>query len=178
MIKNIFFLIFISLIFISCGDSRKSALTKEESQLQIKSLEKELFSGKQMFNDSAALAVVEYYNEYANAYPDDSLSPDYLFRAGEVSLSLNEAVKSIGYFKRVCDQYPQFEKAPYSLFLQAYVLDNHINDKRAGEVYRDFIEKYPDHPMVKDAEFSIQNLGKSDEELIREFEAKQLQEEA
>lgn len=178
MIKNIFFSISIILVLFSCGETKNSGLSKEESQLKIKSLEKELFSGSQMFNDSVAIAVVEYYNEYANSYPDDSLSPDYLFRAGEVSLGLNQAVKSIGYFKRVCDQYPEFEKAPYSLFLQAYVLDNHINDKRAGEVYRDFIEKYPNHPMVKDAEFSIQNLGKSNEELIREFEAMQAKEEA
>ncbi|MBA3901110.1 MAG: tetratricopeptide repeat protein, partial [Bacteroidetes bacterium] len=125
-----------------------------------------------MFNDSAANAVVELYSEYANTYPDDNLSAEYLFKAGEVSLGLNEPEKSLDYFKKVCDNFPDSEKASYSLFLQAYVLDNYINDILAGEVYKDFIEKYPDHQMVKDAEFSIQNLGKSDEQLIKEFEAK------
>jgi hypothetical protein len=33
-----------------------------------------------------------------------------------------------------------------------------------------FLKKYPKHPYCKDAEMSIKNLGKTDEELIREFE--------
>ncbi|MDQ3192584.1 MAG: tetratricopeptide repeat protein [Bacteroidota bacterium] len=178
MIKNVFFLIFSSAILFSCGEEKKSAFTKEQSQSQITDLEKELYSGSKMFNDSAAIAVVELYNEYADTYPEDSLSADYLFKAGEVSMGLNQAERSLHYFKKVCDKYPEAEKASFSLFLQAYVLDNYINDRQAGEVYRSFIEKYPNHPMVKDAEFSIQNLGKSDEELIKEFQAKQNKEEA
>ena len=158
-----------SAILSGCGNNKKTELTAK-----IEALEQILFSGSQMFNDSAAQAVVNAYSDFAESFPEDTLSPEYLFKAGEVSLGLNQPSEAMKYYKKVFDQYPNFKRSSYSLFLQAYVLDNYLNDdNQAGEIYKIFIQKYPDHPMVKDAEFSIRNLGKSDEELIKEFEAKQ-----
>ena len=61
---------------------------------------------------------------------------------------------------------------------KAFVLENQINDyDQAKNTYEVFIEEYPDHPMRDDAEYSIKNMGKSPEELIKEFEANQEAEE-
>jgi tetratricopeptide (TPR) repeat protein len=174
MLKRTLFTFAIAAFFVSCGEvgDDKKELTPSDRQQSIKQLENFLYTSDiTMFNDSAAKAVVEAYEAYYSLFPEDPLTPDYLFKAGEVSLGLNQPLKSMSFFKKVYDYYPNFEKAPYSLFLQAYVLDNHLNDdNRAGEVYQEFISKFPEHPMVKDAEFSIKNLGKTDEDLIKEFE--------
>ena len=167
--KRFFYMFLASAILSACGNNKKTELTDK-----IEALEQILFGGTQMFNDSAAQAVVSAYSDFAESFPEDTISPEYLFKAGEVSLGLNQPSEAMKYYKKVCDQYPKFKRSSYSLFLQAYVLDNYLNDdNQAGEIYKMFIQKYPDHPMVKDAEFSIRNLGKSDEELIKEFEAKQ-----
>ncbi|HET6243086.1 MAG: tetratricopeptide repeat protein [Bacteroidetes bacterium] len=179
MRKKLFYMLFTSAILMGCGEANKPELTKEEKQRNIEELQTKLYSDKQLFNDSVALVVIEAYDQYATDFVDDDLSADYLFKAGEVSLALNQAMRSVEYFKRVCKQYPRHEKASISLFLQAYIYDNHINDDKMAEgFYREFIEKFPKHDMIKDAEFSIGNLGKSDEQLIKEFEAKQIKEEA
>ncbi len=162
-------------VLYACGNGEGSKeISAEERQSNIELMEQSLFnSNDKMFNDSIAAAVIAAYDEYASLYPQDPETPDFLFKAGEVSLGLGKPLKSMAYFKKVYDMYPAFERAPYCLFLQAYVLDNHLNDDvRAGEIYADFMKKYPDHPMAKDAEFSILHLGKSDEELIKEFEEK------
>lgn len=173
--KKVIVMVFSAAVLFSCGSKEENTqATPQEWQSKIETMEQSLFnSNDKMFNDSIAAAVIVAYDEYASLFPDDPETPDYLFKAGEVSLGLGKPVKSMSYFKKVYDLYPDFERAAYSLFLQAYVLDNHLNDdQHAGEVYTSFIKKYPDHPMAKDAEFSIQNLGKSDEELIKEFEAR------
>jgi outer membrane protein assembly factor BamD (BamD/ComL family) len=174
MFKKLLTGVAIAAFLSSCTGSKEPAeMSENERQQQILLLEQTIFDGKNMFNDSAATAVVEAYETYASAFPEDPLAPDYLFKAGEVSMGLGKPLKSMSFFKKVCDLYPNSDKAAYSLFLQAYVLDNHLNDDgRAGELYREFIKKFPDHPMAGDARFSIDHLGKSDEELIREFEKK------
>ncbi|MCE3279043.1 MAG: hypothetical protein K0S44_1234, partial [Bacteroidetes bacterium] len=62
---------------------------------------------------------------------------------------------------------------PESLYLQGYLLDNFLNDEvRAKAIYEQVIAKYPDMPYSADAKAAIKNLGKSDEELIKEFQKK------
>jgi hypothetical protein len=48
-----------------------------------------------------------------------------------------------------------------------------MNQKgKAKEYYEKVIDNYPDHVFAKEARVAIQHLGKTDEELIEEFEAK------
>ena len=46
------------------------------------------------------------------------------------------------------------------------------NLQKAGDAYREFLRKYPNHPLAKDAKTSLDNLGKPLDEIIKEFEAK------
>jgi len=172
--SNFQIIIIATTLLISCN-STKPTLSKEEFEKQIKEQETKLFSSaNKIYDTETAISIVKLYSDFAAAYPEDKGVPDYLYKAGEVAISLKKYTDAINYLKQVADNYSDYEKSSYCLFLQAFVYDNHINDDaKAGELYRAFIQKYPKNPLVKDAEFSIQNLGKSDEQLIREFEAKQ-----
>ena len=86
-------------------------------------------------------------------------------------MGINMTAESIKYLDKVYNDYPRFEKRPYALFLKAFVLENQSNNLAEAErVYTQFIEEYPNHEMADDAKYSIDNMGKSPEELIREFE--------
>ena len=153
----------------SCGPSN------EKDATDIKTAEDTLFASSEGFIDKAkALELVDLYVDYTNSYPDDSMAVEYLFKGAEFCLNLGEGQRAITLYDRVISEYPDFRKIPECLFLKGYVYENYLGDlDNAKAIYLEFIEKYPDNEFADDAEISIQNLGKSPEELIKQFEEQQ-----
>ncbi|MBI2969103.1 MAG: tetratricopeptide repeat protein [Bacteroidetes bacterium] len=154
------------LIFSGCGN-RKAEIEKE-----ISDTENKLYGDSvNPMNVTLAREAVKKYDDFVNQFPDDPKTPEYLFRAGELCMSLMKSNEAIGYFKKIHDHYPAFPKAPDCLFLQGFIYENQL--KRLAEaqaLYNEFLKKYPDHNLADDAQFSLKFLGKSEEEIIKEFE--------
>lgn len=116
----------------------------------------------------------EYVNlceAYALAFPNDDEAPSLLYKAGEIAASLRTFDKSMHLFDWIIRKYPNKPEAPMALFMKGFVFENEIGDiDNAGKVYQQFIEKYPDHHLASSAKFLKENLGKSDEELIKVLE--------
>lgn len=116
---------------------------------------------------------VKAYDDFASRFPNDSLTPDFIFKAGEISTANHQYKQALMYYEKITAKYPNFKLAPESLYLQGYLLDNFLNDEvKAKAIYEQVIAKYPDMPYAADAKAAIKNLGKSDEELIKEFQKK------
>ena len=149
-------------------------MTEAEYIQQIDSMEKILYAKPDAgFNREAALKTVNIYANTVKEYPSTKLAADYLFKAGEISSSLNNSNEAIAFFKNAYDNYPDFKKASYCLFLQAFIYENQLHQLgEAEQLYREVIKKFPDEKIAQDAKACIDNLGKTDEELIKEFEAK------
>jgi TolA-binding protein len=170
-------------LFSSCSESNKEVEnsqatfdtnTLEGLKQQIAEYEKTLYSEEMTtYNQRVANLVLKAYEKYAISFPEDELTPDYLFKAGEVAVSLGLYGKAILNFRKIISDYQTYEKAGYAYFMIGFVNDQYLQDLDQAKIYySEFVEKYPDHVMAKDAKIMIQNLGKSDEELIKEFEAK------
>lgn len=170
--KRLIPIVLITFLFAACGP------TKEKDQEKISVLEAELFSQSSgMINKEKADEVVDLYITFADTYPEDSISAEYLFKAADISMNMNLPTKAINLYKRIRAEYPGFRKAPECLFLTGYIYENYLGKlEEAKAIYEEFIDKYPDNDFADDAQISINNLGKSPEELIKEFEAKQQQE--
>lgn len=172
--KHIFLLLASYLLLSSC--------TSEQQKLEkaIAAKEKELYGDSTMTVDfSKAKDMIALYADFVKKYPDDAKAEDYLFKAGEVSMGVMQANVAIKYFEQYCEKYPQSEKAPYSLFMQGFIYETQVrNEEKAKMCYERFITKYPTHKLAEDAKYSIENLGKSEEELIRQFEAMMQQDSA
>ncbi len=168
-IKKIIPIVLITLLFVSCGP------TKIQDKENIDVFESELFSQTSgMIDKNKANEIVDLYIAYAEKYPEDSLSSEYLFKAADISMNMNLPTKAINLYKRIRAEYPDFRKAPECLFLTGYIYENYLgNLDEARVIYQEFIDKYPENDFADDAIISIENLGKSPEELIKEFEAKQ-----
>jgi hypothetical protein len=55
--------------------------------------------------------------------------------------------------------------------MEAFTYENTLgNIGKANELYNKFLYKYPDHELADDARAAIKFLGKSAEEMVREFE--------
>jgi tetratricopeptide (TPR) repeat protein len=166
--RNLFSILIISLsmLVISCKPSKEKELQK------IKEMEERLLGDNSNSIDgvSAYNLQIAYTGFYEN-FPDAPETPELLFRAADMCVNLKWSKQAVDYLNIIISQYPDYEKAPDALFLLAFVHDHLVDDDaKAGEYYRAYLDQYPDHIFAKDAEASIRNLGKTDEEIMREFE--------
>lgn len=178
LLSVLFFAVFV----IACGNQEEKGTDSTAfvaiDKMNIESLEEEIVKReKAVREDSAgvdaqkAASLMEAYAVYAERFSNRANSADRLFKAGELAMSLNHSIQSIKYFEEVYNKYEDYEKRPYALFLKAFVLENQAKEyEQAKLVYQEFLETYPQHQMADDAEYSVKNMGKSPEELIREFE--------
>lgn len=115
--------------------------------------------------------LIRAYAEFADQFPDDSLSPVYLFKAADLAMNLEFSELAIQYFDRVQNGYPKYEKAPECLFLKAFIYENKLHSLELAEKnYRLFIDQYPDHALAKDAQAALKYLGMSAEDLVKLFQ--------
>jgi outer membrane protein assembly factor BamD (BamD/ComL family) len=151
---------------VACNDSKSKSLEK------IEKLEKQLLdaNGNPKDEVSAYNLQVEY-DDFASRFPDDPQAPEFLYKTATISINLNWGESAVKVLEKFLTMFPNDKRAPEALFFLGFVYDNQINDdSKAGTYYNDFLKKYPNHVLAKDVEASIRNLGKTDEELIREFE--------
>lgn len=167
------------LMAISCGtdqnEGQEKSLNKpprEEYVLQLKKLEGEMHKAVEIDNNTANLAI-KAYTDFVTYFPEDTLAPEYLFRAGEVATAAKKYRRALEYYQTITLTYPNYKHITESLYLQAFLLDNFLNDDAAAKTaYEEVISRYPSANYAKDAKAAIENLGKTDEQIIEEFEKK------
>lgn len=166
-----------SLLFILFLASCSNITKQEESNSQvtmndINTLEDELFNESMTIPDAdKAQKLVDMYVQYADQNPKDSISPDFLFKAADICMNFRAPVRSISLFNRIINNYPQYPNLATAMFLKGFVYEDQVQDyTSARKSYTDFLEKFPNNEFSDDARVSLQNLGKTPEELIKEFE--------
>jgi TolA-binding protein len=93
-----------------------------------------------------------------------------IFKSAEIATATKQYPQALAYYQTIEEKYTSYSLYKESLFLQASLLDNFINDDaKAKVVYEKLIAKYPSSSYANDAKFAIANLGKTDEELHKEF---------
>lgn len=176
MIKKITIGLIMLLSYACSGEKKEegSGNSKEVFEQKIKELEATIKSDISLrSNKDHATIALSTYMDYAGRFPDDPKTPGYIFKAAELANGLEKHEQAITNFELLITKYPEYEKVPQALFLQAFIYDNSINDDAKAKIYYEkFLSKYPDHELAKDAKISIEQLGKTDEELIEEFNKK------
>jgi outer membrane protein assembly factor BamD (BamD/ComL family) len=148
--------------------------SKEKLSGNITAMENRLFSpSSQGLPKESVDSLVSDYESYVDRFPKDTLSPVYLFKAAGILMNMGNGAKAITLFDQLIKDYSSHPKAALALFFRGYVQENILrNLDQAKETYLLFIEKYPDNEFADDAQSSIDNLGKTPEQMVREFEAK------
>jgi outer membrane protein assembly factor BamD (BamD/ComL family) len=166
-LRILFLTLLVGSMAVQCGNDPKA---------RINSLENKMKSDNFTLDEKGmqtAGELIQAYQEYAEKHKNSPDAPEYLYKAADMSLNTNNGKLALDLYNRIIYQYPDFRKVPECLFLMGYIYENYLQELgKAKEIYETFLQKYPDHDFADDARISIQNLGKSPEELIREFEAK------
>lgn len=165
--KKMFVFMLLTLLIAGCSPSR------DKTVKNISALEKALFSPDEYsFNKPRADSLVAMYETFVERFPGDTLTPEYLFKAGSICMNAGEHARAIGYFDRCVEVSPAGYRAPMCMFFKAFIYENSLNNlDKAREIYLNFIEKYPNDPFTDDAKLALMNIGKTPEQMVREFEA-------
>lgn len=164
-------IVLVALVFVaSCGAKKNweaDGIKKQEAAL--------LENAKQGKVDSAGvMSLLAAYEAYAAKYPGDTIGANFLFKAADFYRYMGKPLRSIGIYEQIYKNYPTFEKRPYALFLQGFIFENEVHNVHTARIkYDDFLRAYPDHPIADDVKLSMENLGKTPEQLMAEIEAKQ-----
>lgn len=154
-------------VFAACTSQREKEIRA------ITELEKSLEKDAARPDPGKLKNLLDAYVAYVDNHPDDTTSGLYLYKAVTLCIGVNNGARAMELIDRTLNDFPGSRYAPTTIFLKAYVYENLMgNYGQASTVYQGFLKKYPDHELADDAEAALKYLGKSPEELVKEFEAR------
>jgi outer membrane protein assembly factor BamD (BamD/ComL family) len=146
---------------------------KEDNTIEnIQNLERDLLGAapNKPIDVSKANLLISNYMKVLQDVKTTENKEEYLFKAAELCNAVKRNQEAVTLFENFTKQFPNHRKAETALFLVGYIYENDMNQYgKATEAYNKFIETYPKSKLVKDAQFSINNMGKTPEQLISEF---------
>ncbi len=168
MKKLIYLIVLISIVACSSNDKEDRVKAINESEKEIES------SVTTAIDQEKAEALIQLYVDFVKDFPEDYLADVYLFKAADLSLNIGKFKQAIEFYQQLREDYPESENAEISLFMQAFIYDYHLRDfQSAKQKYEAFLRLYPESEFFMDAEISLEQLGKSPEDIMKEFEMNQ-----
>jgi len=125
-------------------------------------------------NNEKAAYLVELYEEFVKEFPQDSASPNMLFKAVEILMNIDHPKEAIAGIDSLIKNYPDYKLLPEAMHLKGFIYDDKLHSAEMARIsFKELINKFPDHNLSKNAADYIKILGKTPEEVIREFELMQ-----
>jgi TolA-binding protein len=168
-------LVAVALIWTSCtsGDVNGSSPLTAQAQWEHINLKKaELVNDESREMDTAAAQeMLQLLQAYIDSFPNDTLVPEALFYAGDVAQGLGDYWGGVKFLNRLYRTYPESKRAPEAVLLQAFILDEHLNQKNlAAKSYEDFIERFPNHARAREVRGMMLLLNEGEEAFIKRIE--------
>lgn len=111
--------------------------------------------------------LLKKYVAFANTYPTDSLTPDFLYEAGALQINLGKHRQAIQMYENIHDGFPGYDRKIESAYLVAVIYQNYLNDRiRAREYYEKVIELYPESEWAQAAANSLITVDMTEDQLI------------
>lgn len=176
--KHLVLIFSVLIIFYACGgdqagtQSGSDTLGSMAEQLsKIQELETAQKSVQGRLDNKMAKEMMDTYLNFSTEYSTHENAALYLYEAADKARHLGDFSSAIKCWEKIIQEYPTFEKSGQSLFLIGYVQENNLNKlAEAKATYEQFLVKYPEHELADDVQFSLANLGKSPDEIIKMFE--------
>jgi TolA-binding protein len=111
---------------------------------------------------------LELYGKVLSEYPGHGLAEASLFNTATIcSNDTHDFERAVEAYKQYASLYPGSGRTPLAMFLVGYLYNNQLHNLDSASIaYKRFLEKYPDHEMAASAQFELNTLGKSPEELL------------
>ncbi len=160
-IKTAFSLLFL-LIFASCKPSENQVSNPELARIDSLESAMKLAEAKatQEPDLNLAMHLAKAYQDYEAGHPADSLSPKFLFRAGQVIENVfDDKGRALELYYSVYRKYPRSPFAPYALFMTGNLHHSIQDSANTVNLLNLFLAKFPSHPLRRDAAAMIASFG-------------------
>ena len=179
------FSIVLAIIISACGDSKNKEIVKDPLARMHDSLVRLIDTNEAKINSSKnsgaldmqlASRAVNTYQLFVNKFPADSNAALYLFKTAAIyEGALQQYNAAVSCLEKITQDYPSFKKLP-TVYLQLGVIyDDNLNDEvKAKMYYETFLKRFPNSKMASQVQILISDLGKSNNDLCKEFDKKNL----
>jgi tetratricopeptide (TPR) repeat protein len=133
---------------------------------EIRQVEREVLPGNFNVTLEKSQQLMNLYIAFAEAFPQDSLTPEFLFTCAAVASASQQELYAITLYQRIYDGYPDHALRPIALMHWALAYDNMGNVERAKPLYEQFLVMFPDSPFVTDVEHLLEMVDQSPEEWL------------
>ena len=118
--------------------------------------------------------LIKLYEKHVEKYPErKETNVAFLMKAAEAARAKNDFKKAIAIYGRIISDFLWHDKAARALFMKGYTYDNDLAMKDSAVViYNTFLQRYPRSDFADDAQFLLDNIAKTNAEIIDEFEKK------
>ncbi len=123
-------------------------------------------------DQALATKTIRAFTDFAFYCESDSLSPIFLVKTAQIAMAINNANQAKVVLDRCISNYPKFKNKPAAMFMLAQLYDEqHMlnNEEEAKRLYEALIFEYPKSDWATNAKSAIKLLGKSDEQIVKDF---------
>ncbi|KWW31003.1 MAG: hypothetical protein AUK63_686 [bacterium P3] len=131
-------------LFAACGP------THDQLQAEIEQAEDSLSALQYELDTNAAWRLIDRYTGFADRYPDDTVTPVYLFKSADLLLGIGHAGEAADVFDRIVTEHPDFADLPLCFFFKGAALEQAQRPDEAVAAYEEFLRRYPEHFLARD----------------------------
>ena len=161
-LKDIFLILFINLLLISCSKKEVKKIEIVEKSLELQVLEA-YEEGMKALNQNDVLYAAKKFNEAEMLFPQSSWAPKSALMAAYSYYKQDYYSDSIAELKRFLKIYPNHKNISYAYYLLGISYYEQIVDekkdlqsiKNAKETFEVLIDKFPNTEYSMDAEFKL-----------------------
>ena len=163
-----------ALFFFSC-QSEPKAVDHDALVRQISDVQKALAAAPGTPPADKMEELIKLTDQYVAAFPKhEGVCLNYLYKASEAARALGKFDKAVANYNLIGSTFERNNETGKALFLKAYTYDHDLHNLDSAKIfYQQFISGFPQHEFNDDAQALLDNLGKSDEEMLKALEAKQ-----
>lgn len=185
--KNIFFILSLSILIYSCkNDTQPKEVVLKKQEIvedpidtydeRVEDIAKYtalMYDDSLNFNKEVAENLLLAYDRFIAKDDFYNIHKEYIFKAGELCRGLNRPHDAIRYFNMLLEKDPEYKLAPEALFYKAATVGDMLKEHdEAKRLYQEFIDTYPNHPLVESAKGSILIEGQDLKDVIKNFKKK------
>ena len=126
-------------------------------------------------NEKSAQQAIVAFTDFAFYCKSDSLAPVFLIKTAQVAKAINNIPQAKLVLEKCIEDYLSFKNRSAAIFLLAQLYDekNYLNnEEEAKKLYQKIIDEYPKSDWAVSARGALAFIGKTDEEIVKEFEKK------
>lgn len=162
---------FLLIVLASCNNDRDNLLK------QIIEVESNFKSQTDETNKVLGQKLINLYSEFTTNYKNDSLTPEMLYKAAQVSVAIDRNLQSLDFLENIIQNYSENENLLAEVYVyKGFIYETEFNDLvNARKYYSIFLTKFPNHHLYESIYQNLQVLGKTPEQLIEEFKKQENQ---